>query len=86
MQETYSLKTCENTWTNQFGCGNNHTVFSHGISDSRGVLDAFREASDYKVINQYVDDGGRFTVLNTLTEDIPVVLIIYYPPNEKNIS
>ena len=56
MQETHSLKTCENIRTDQFGCGNNHIVFSHGTSDSRGVLTAFREAikSNYRVINQYV--------------------------------
>ena len=93
MQETHSLKTCENTWTslktcentwtNQFGCGNKHTVFSHGTSDSKGVLIVFREASIYKVVNQYVDDGGRFIVLNTLIEDNPVVLINYYAPNEE---
>ena len=83
MQETHSLKTCENTRTNQFGCGNKHTVFSHGTSDSRGVLIAFRDASTYKVISQYIDDSGRFIVLNTLIEDSPVVLINYYAPNEE---
>ena len=46
MQETHILKACENIWTNQFECGNNHIVFSHGTSDSRGVLIAFREASN----------------------------------------
>ena len=35
------------------------------------------------MINQYVDDGGRFIVLNTLIEDSPVVLINYYAPNEE---
>ena len=67
----------------KFGCGNKHIVFSHGTSDSRGVFIAFREASIYKVINQYVDDGGRFIVLNTLIEDSPVVLINYYAPNQE---
>ena len=86
MRETHSLKTCENTWTNQFRCGNKHIVFSHGTSDSRGVIIAFREASTYKMINQYVDDGGRFIVLNTLIEDNPVVLINYHAPNEEKIS
>ena len=52
MQETHSLKICENTWTDQFGCGNNHIVFSHATSDSRRVLIAFREASNFKVVNQ----------------------------------
>ena len=83
MQETHSFKTCENKWANQFGRGNKHIVFSHGTSDSRGVLIASREASTYKVINQYVGDGGRFIVLNTLIEDSPVVLINYYAPNEE---
>ena len=73
----------ENTWKNQFGYGNKHIVFSHGTSDSRGVLIAFREASAYKAINQYVDDDGRFIVLNALIEDSPVVLINYYAPNEE---
>ena len=86
MRETHSLKTYENTWTNQFRCGNKHIVFSHGTSDSRGVIIAFREASTYKMINQYVDDGGRFIVLNTLIEDNPVVLINYHAPNEEKIS
>ena len=35
------------------------------------------------MINQYVDDGGRFIVLNTLIEDSPVVLINYYTLNEE---
>ena len=35
------------------------------------------------MINQYVDLGGRFIVLNTLIEDNPVVLINYDAPNEE---
>ena len=36
-----------------------------------------------RTIKKYVDDGGRFIVLNTLTEDSPVVLINYYAPDEE---
>ena len=35
------------------------------------------------MINQYVDDGGRFIVLNTLIEGSPVVLINHYAPDEE---
>ena len=35
------------------------------------------------MINQYVDGGGRFIVLNTLIEDSPVVLINYDAPDEE---
>ena len=59
MQEIHSLKTCEDIWTNLFGCRNNHAVFPHVTSNSRGVLIAFQGASNYKVTNQYVD-GGRW--------------------------
>jgi hypothetical protein len=43
LQETHTLKKYENLWTGQFGCGSKHIFFSHGVSDSRGVLIAFRE-------------------------------------------
>ena len=36
-----------------------------------------------RTMKKYVDDGGRFIVLNTLTEDSPVVLINYYAPDEE---
>ena len=35
------------------------------------------------MINQYVDDGGRFIVLNTLIEDSPMVLVNYYAANKE---
>ena len=34
------------------------------------------------MINQYVDGGGRFILLNTLIEDSPAVLINYHAPIE----
>ena len=48
MQETHSLKTCDNTWTNQFGCGNKHIIVFHGTSDSRGVLLHFERPQSIK--------------------------------------
>ena len=35
------------------------------------------------MIDQNVDRGGRFIVLNTLIEGSPMVLINYYAPNEE---
>ena len=64
-------------------CGNNNIVLSHGTSDSRGVIFVFQETSNYNWINQYLDDSGRFIVLNSLTEDRPVFLINFYTPNEE---
>ena len=59
MQETHTVKSDEKIWTNQFGCGSGSIIFSHGKSDARGVLIAFREELNYRVITQHVDNNGR---------------------------
>ena len=68
MQETNIVKSDEKIGTNQFGCGSGSTIFSHGKSDARGVLIAFREELNYRVITQHVDNDGRYKVLNVLNE------------------
>ena len=47
MQETHRVKSDEKIWTNHFGCGSGSIIFSHGKSDARGVLIAFREELNY---------------------------------------
>ena len=37
--------------------------FSHGTIDSRGVLIAFRESLNFKILNDYRDTDGRILVL-----------------------
>ena len=55
MQETHTVKSDEKIWTNQFGCGSGSIMFSHGKSDAKGVLIAFREELNYRVITQHVE-------------------------------
>ena len=43
LQETHSINKIEGLWTKQFGCGKGSIILSHGKSDARGVLIAFRE-------------------------------------------
>ena len=73
----------EKVWTNQFGCGKGSVIFSHGKSDATGVLVAFREAVDYKINSQHVDNNGRYIVLNLLIDGSPVILVNYYAPNNE---
>ena len=63
------------------GCGKGSVIFSHGKSDARSVLVAFREAVDYKINSQHVDNNGRYIVLNLLIDGSPVRLVNYYAPN-----
>ena len=61
LQEAHSVRKDEKIWTNQFGCGQGSIVFSHGNSDARGVLIAFREGLG-EVRAQYVHDNGESPV------------------------
>ena len=78
LQETHNVQKDEKIWTNQFGCGQDSIVFSHGKSDARGVLAAFREEVKCKVRAQYVDNNGRYIVLDALFDNNPVILVNYY--------
>ena len=83
LQETHSVQRDEQVWTNQFGCGTGSVFFSHGKSDARGILIAFRDGIKYKVIEKHIDTEGRYIVLNLLLNNSPVVLINYYAPNQE---
>ena len=54
-QETHSMEKAESAWTNQWRCGRSSILFSHGTSDSKGVLIASREALEIKVESIFRD-------------------------------
>ena len=68
-------------WTNQFGCGKDTVRFSHGKSDAKGVLIAFREHVKVKIIEKYIDTSGRYIVLSAEINNSLVILVNYYAPN-----
>ena len=81
LQETHSVQKDEKVLTNQSEWGKLSVIFSHGKWDARGVLVAFREAVNHKIISQHADNNGRYIVLNFLTDGSPVILVNYYAPN-----
>ena len=84
MQETHSSDKNERLWANQWGCGREADIFSHGSSNARGVLIAFRESLDYKILSVTCGSNGRFIVINTIIKGSPFILINYYASNDKN--
>ena len=57
-------------------------IFSHGSSNQKGVLVAFRYGLEYKMLSpEVVDDEGRFIILHIEIQGSPHVLINYYAPN-----
>ena len=66
-------------------CGSGSIIFSHGKSDARGVLIAFREVINYQVLcNMLIANNGRYIVLNVLIDNKPVILVNYYAPNVES--
>ena len=57
-------------------------IFSHGSSNQKGVLVAFRYGLEYKMLSpEVVDDEGRFIILHIEIQGSPYVLINYHDPN-----
>ena len=60
-------------------------VFSHGTSDSRGVLEAVKNELEYKILSPVVaDSGGRYIILHIEIQGSSYVILNYYAPNVKN--
>ena len=83
LQETHSTARNEAMWTNQWGCGKDSVVFSHGTSNSKGVLIAFRELVNYKILSAQCDADGRYIILDLEIDNCPFILINYYAPNDE---
>ena len=62
LQETHSTARNE---ANQWGCGKDSVVFSHGTSNSKGVLIAFRECVNYRILSAQCDANDRYIILDS---------------------
>lgn len=60
LQETHSTTTEEKVWLTEWGSGG---VFSHGLSNSRGVCTLFNKGTDFKITQTITDDDGRFLII-----------------------
>ena len=83
LQKTHSTKIVEKVWLNQWGCGTGNIILSHGASDSRGVLIAFREDLDIEIRTCICDKNGRYIILHAHIQDNPILLVNYCAPMMK---
>ena len=58
--------------------------FSHGSSNARRVLIAFRESLDYKILSVTHDGSGRFIIINIIVKGSRFILLNYYASNDEN--
>ena len=71
-------------WLNQWGCGTKNIIFSHGASDSRGVLIAFREGLDIEIITCKCDKNGCYIIFYAHIQDNPILLVNYHASNDES--
>ena len=83
LQETHSTKKDEMLWKLQW---HGNIIFSHGSSNKKGVLIAFRYGLEYKLLSpEIIDDDGRYIILCIEIQGSPYILLNYYgPSNESN--
>ena len=82
IQETHSTKMKEQLWKYQWGGA---MFFSHGTSDCRRVLVAFKNELECKLLFPVVaDSGGRYIIVHIEIQGSPYVILNYYAPNVVN--
>ena len=81
LQETYSSKECAQIWEAEWG---GKVYFSHGSSHSKGVMTLVNPNLDVKVEKCIQDTNGRFLILDLLIDELHLILVNIYAPNDAN--
>ena len=81
LQETYSSKECAQIWEAEWG---GKVYFSHGSSHSKGVMTLVTPNLDVKVEKCIQDTNGRFLILDLLIDELHLILVNIYAPNDAN--
>ena len=82
LQETHSTKKDEMLWKLQW---HGNIIFSHGSSNKKGVVIAFRYGLECKLLlPEIVDDDGRYIILHIEIQGSPYILLNYYGPNDES--
>ena len=80
LQETHSSIKNENTWDNDF---NGPAFFSHGASNSCGVLLTYLSKTSFVLNEQKTDKTGRILILDVILDGDHYILINLYNANTE---
>ena len=82
LQETYTTAKTEKLYKYQW---HGNMICSHGLSNSRGVIVAFRHSLEYKMLSDPLcDPNGRYIVLDMEIQGFPYILFnCSVPDNEQ---
>ena len=80
LQETHSSKETEVKWSDEF---QGQMFFSHGKTNSCGVLTAFYGLQNLSVNKTVSDNSGRILILDTKIDDYMFLFINFYNANTE---
>jgi len=81
LQETHSSHNDEKFWKNQWG---EHAWFSSHSSNCRGVSILIRNSVAPTFHSHYSDPNGRYLIVSISINDLPLVLVNVYAPNNDD--
>ena len=85
LQETHSTEITESKWREQWG--NKNIYFSHGSSNSKGVVIMFSNEFIPKVVKELKDIEGRFIILDIEHDNQTLTIAnVYAPTRNKEIE
>ena len=80
LQETHSIEEDERIWKAQW---RGEVRYAHGTHNSKGVLIAFKDGINLDIQTEIVDSDGRFIIIKTIFNELNVVIVNYYAPNDE---
>jgi exonuclease III len=80
LQELHCLEKDKNEWCNDW---QGSMVLSCGTNNSCGVGILFKESLDHNIIDQIVDDKGRYIIMRCDIQDNSFILVNVYAPNRE---
>ena len=80
LQELHCLEKDKNEWCNDW---QGSMVLSCGTNNSCGVGILFKESLDHNIIDQVVDDKGRYIIMRCDIQDNSFILVNVYAPNRE---
>ena len=81
LQETHSSKSDEQFWKQQWG---EKAWFSSHASNSRGVAILIRNRVSLVLNSSFIDPDGRYLILSATINEVPVILVNLYGPNNDD--
>ena len=81
LQETHSSEKDEKRWTAEWG---HKCFFSHGNTNSAGVMILFQNNFEYSVNNIIRDKSGRYIVMDITVEHYHLSIVNLYGPNSDS--